>query len=74
MPRKRDGECPEHGDHCPYIAPAGTTNEKPLPRIGASALAGPWPDPDLIRGIERVTGETYDPDTDTWKVRPRGTD
>jgi hypothetical protein len=64
--RQRDGACPEHGDNCPYYTPdrtAGTT--KPLPRIRK--------DPDLIRGIERVTGESYDPDTDTWR-KTDGTD
>ena len=24
-------------------------------------------DPDVIRGIERVTGERYDPESDTWQ-------
>jgi len=27
------------------------------------------PDPDIIRGIERVTGETYDPETGQWHAR-----
>lgn len=27
-------------------------------------------DPDLFRGIERVTGETYDEETGTWHSNP----
>jgi hypothetical protein len=30
-------------------------------------VSGPH-DPDVIRGIERVTGETYDPVTGEWTV------
>lgn len=89
MPRHRDGECPEHGDNCPYYAPdrtAGTTNallsfaEKIADEVPANLaeldyaaeliaeaqrLVRPA-DPDVIRGIERVTHEHYDPVTDTW--------
>lgn len=29
-----------------------------------------WIDPDVIRGVERVTGETYDEETGTWHSNP----
>ena len=45
MKRTRDGECPEHGDNCPYLTPAGTTQEKPLPRLHL--------DPELLRAVQR---------------------
>lgn len=31
----------------------------------------PRVDPEVIRGIERVTGETHDPETDTWRTDGR---
>ena len=31
-------------------------------------------DPDVVRGIERVTGETYDRERDSWTRRPAGDD
>lgn len=33
--------------------------------MGAGAITAAT-DPDVIRGIERVTGETYHPDTGEW--------
>jgi len=54
--------------------PSGTTDGPP----GGSAerVAGEVEkhDPDVIRGIERVTGETYDRERDRWQRQPAGDD
>jgi hypothetical protein len=47
------------GDHVYGVQPAAGDRIEPLP------------DPDIVRGAERLTGEHYDPATGQWSKDPR---